>query len=39
MNPQIRRHTLGDVLRRTAARLPDKTAIVCGDVRWSYIDL
>jgi fatty-acyl-CoA synthase len=36
MNPQIRRHTLGDVLRRTAARLPDKTAIVCGDVRWTY---
>ncbi len=36
MNPQIWRHTLGDVLRRTAARLPDKTAIVCGDVRWTY---
>jgi fatty-acyl-CoA synthase len=32
----VRQHTLGDFLRRTAQRVPDKTAIVCGDVRWSY---
>ena len=38
MQAQTRRHTLGDILRRTAARLPDKTAIVCGDVRWSYAE-
>jgi fatty-acyl-CoA synthase len=32
----IRRHTLGDLLRRSAARHPDKLAIACGPVRWSY---
>jgi len=31
-----RQHTLGDLLRRTAARLPHKTAIVCGQVTWTY---
>ncbi len=36
--PTIRQHTLGDFLRRTAQRVPGKTAIVCGDVRWSYAD-
>lgn len=36
MNPQIRRQTLGDLLRRSAKRNPDKTAIVCGEVRWTY---
>ena len=36
MTPITRRNTLGDVLRRTAARLPDKAAIICGDVTWSY---
>jgi fatty-acyl-CoA synthase len=29
-------HTLGDLLHRTAARFPRKTAIVCGETRWSY---
>src|SRR6266568_869404 len=33
MSP-IWRQTLGDLLRRT-----DKTAIVCGGVRWSYAEL
>jgi len=32
----LRQQTLGDMLRRTARRLPDKTAIVCGDVSWTY---
>ena len=34
--PTIRRQTLGELLRRSAARHPDKLAIACGDVRWSY---
>lgn len=34
----IRQHSLGDVLRRTARRLPEKTAIVCGTVTWSYAE-
>jgi fatty-acyl-CoA synthase len=38
MHAQTHRHTLGDILRRTAARLPHKTAIVCGDVRWTYAE-
>ena len=28
--------TLGDLLRRTAKRLPNKPAIICGDVSWTY---
>ncbi len=38
MRADCRQHTLGDVLRRTAARLPDKPAIVCGGVQWRYAD-
>jgi fatty-acyl-CoA synthase len=30
------RQTLGDLLRRTARRHPDKLAIRCGEIRWSY---
>jgi fatty-acyl-CoA synthase len=36
MDPLTHRQTLGDLLRRSAARSPDKTAIVCGATRWSY---
>lgn len=32
----IWRQTLGDLLRRTAARMPQKTAIRCGTVAWTY---
>jgi fatty-acyl-CoA synthase len=32
----LRRQTLCDLLRRSAARQPDKLAIACGSVRWSY---
>jgi fatty-acyl-CoA synthase len=39
MNDRIRRHTLGDVLHRTAARLPHKMAVQCGATRWSYAEL
>ncbi|GAA3589484.1 acyl-CoA synthetase [Nonomuraea rosea] len=35
----IRQHAIGDLLRRTAARYPAKTAIVYGDLRQSYADL
>jgi fatty-acyl-CoA synthase len=38
MHPAIRRQTLIDVLQRSAARLPDKLAVACGEVRWSYAD-
>ncbi len=31
-----RSQTLADVLRRTAQRLPHKTAVVCGEVQWTY---
>ncbi len=27
---------MGDILRRTAQRLPEKPAIVCGQTQWSY---
>ena len=35
-HPALRRQTLSDLLHRTAARLPNKTAIVCGDTRWTW---
>lgn len=38
MSDSIRRHTLGDLLRRTAGRLPDKAAIQCADVMWTYAE-
>jgi fatty-acyl-CoA synthase len=31
-----RRHTIGDLLRRSARRYPDRIAIRCADVAWSY---
>jgi fatty-acyl-CoA synthase len=34
-----RRHTLGDLLRRSAIRHPDKLAIVDGDLRQTYAEL
>ena len=32
MNSLVRRQTLGDLLRRSAARAPHKLAIACGDI-------
>ncbi|MBK8527502.1 MAG: acyl-CoA synthetase [Rubrivivax sp.] len=32
----LHRQTLSDLLRRTAARWPHKTALVCGDLRWTW---
>ncbi|MFK7965222.1 MAG: acyl-CoA synthetase [Burkholderiaceae bacterium] len=34
----IHRQTIGDLLRRSARRLPEKPAIICGDVHWSYAE-
>ena len=34
----IRRHTIGDLLHRSAARHPAKPAIACGDVHWTYAE-
>ena len=36
MHPPLRRHTLADLLHRSAKRHPAKTAIVCGTTEWSY---
>ena len=36
ISPSVRSQTLGDVLRRTALRLPDKIAIICGQTQWTY---
>ena len=33
-----RQHTIGDILRRSAARYPEKTAIQCGNVEWTYFE-
>jgi fatty-acyl-CoA synthase len=38
MHAALRRQTLADLLRRTAKRFPKKTAIICGDTRWSYAE-
>jgi fatty-acyl-CoA synthase len=37
--PTARQHGLADLLRRSARRSPDKTAIVYREVRQSYADL
>ncbi|HTP97790.1 MAG TPA: acyl-CoA synthetase [Casimicrobiaceae bacterium] len=36
MHAPIHRQTIADLLHRSAARYPDKLAIVCGDTRWTY---
>jgi fatty-acyl-CoA synthase len=38
MTAIARRQTLADLLRRSAARMPEKTAIICGETRWSYAE-
>ena len=35
---RMRRHTIGDLLHRSAARHPHKPAIACGAVRWTYAE-
>ena len=36
---RTRRHTIGDLLWRSAARFPNKTAIVYGQLRQTYAGL
>ena len=36
--PVVRRQSIADILRRTAQRLPAKTAIICGSTRWTYAE-
>ena len=38
MNTQIRRQTLGDLLRRTAQRYPDKIGLIFEDEAWTYAE-
>jgi fatty-acyl-CoA synthase len=35
---RARQHAIGDLLRRTAARYPDKLAVVAGDLRVTYAE-
>jgi fatty-acyl-CoA synthase len=36
--PSVRRQTIADTLRRSAQRLPAKTAVVCGSTHWTYVE-
>ncbi|MGO9768628.1 MAG: acyl-CoA synthetase [Roseiarcus sp.] len=36
---RAREQSIGDLLRRSARRLPNRTAIRCGDTVWSYAQL
>ena len=38
MDAVLRRQTLADLLHRSAKRFPDRSAIICGDVTWSYAE-
>ena len=33
---ELRGHSLANLLKRSAARYPQRMAIVCGEVRWTY---
>src|SRR6201996_8933616 len=36
---RAREHSIGDLLRRSARRHPDKTAVICGEVSWSFAEM
>jgi fatty-acyl-CoA synthase len=36
---RARRNTIGDAVRRSAARGPEKVALIFGERRWSYAEL
>ncbi|MDR3388622.1 MAG: acyl-CoA synthetase [Rudaea sp.] len=38
MHSVTRRQTLADLLRRSAARTPNKLAVVCGETSWTYAE-
>ena len=39
MDANLRRQTLSDTLRRSAARVPGRLGIACGATRWTYAEL
>ena len=39
MDANLRRQTLSDTLRRSAARVPGRVGIACGATRWTYAEL
>ncbi|MBR0798599.1 acyl-CoA synthetase [Bradyrhizobium jicamae] len=34
-----REHSIGDLLRRSARRYPAKTALICGEVSWTFAEM
>ncbi|MEY9105447.1 fatty-acyl-CoA synthase [Bradyrhizobium yuanmingense] len=36
---KAREHSIGDLLRRSAGREPNKLAVSCGDVSWSFAEM
>ena len=36
---KAREHSIGDLLRRSAQREPNKPALGCGQVRWTFAEL
>ena len=38
MHSITRRQTLADLLHRSAAKMPNKIAVICGDVSWTYAE-
>jgi fatty-acyl-CoA synthase len=36
---KAREHSIGDLLRRSARREPNKLALICGNVRWTFAEL
>ncbi|MDE2378048.1 acyl-CoA synthetase [Bradyrhizobium sp.] len=36
---KAREHSIGDLLRRSAQREPNKSAVICGGVRWSFAEM
>jgi fatty-acyl-CoA synthase len=36
---EAREHSIGDLLRRSARRDPDKTALICGKLAWSFSEM
>src|SRR5512143_2423703 len=36
---KAREHSIGDLLRRSARREPNKSAVICGGVSWSFAEL
>ena len=39
MDPNLRRQTLADTLRRSANRVPNRLGLACGSTRWTYREL